>query len=50
VYLRGDVLEIFVDRQVALSYRQYFNRPFTAKPYVEDGVVTFRATLAKREN
>ncbi|KIW16956.1 hypothetical protein PV08_04147 [Exophiala spinifera] len=48
LYLRGDVLEIFVDRQVALSYRQYFDRPFTAKPYVEDGVVTFTAKLATR--
>lgn len=50
LYLRGDMLEIFVDKQVALSYRQYFNRPFTAKPYVEDGVVIFRATLGTRGN
>ncbi|KAK5064509.1 hypothetical protein LTR84_000342 [Exophiala bonariae] len=50
LYLRGNVLEIFVDRQVALTYRQYFDRPFTAKPYVEDGVVTFRAMLATRKS
>ncbi|KAK9313431.1 glycosyl hydrolase [Lipomyces starkeyi] len=50
LYLRGDVLEIFVDRQVALTHRQYFERPFTAEVYVEDGVVTFRATLATRVN
>ncbi|KAJ9646845.1 hypothetical protein H2204_000537 [Knufia peltigerae] len=48
LYLRGNVLEIFVDRRVALTYRQYFDRPFTAQPYVEDGVVTFRAMLATR--
>lgn len=48
VYLRGNVLEIFVDRQVALTYRQYFERPFTAQVYVEDGGVAFRAELATR--
>jgi hypothetical protein len=50
LYVRGNLLEIFVDRQVALTHRQYFNRPFTAQVYVEDGVVTFRATLATRGN
>ncbi len=46
VYLRGDVLEVFVDRQVALTHRSYSSEPLNPIVYVEDGTANVRASLS----
>jgi beta-fructofuranosidase len=46
IYLRGDILEVFVDRQVALTHRSYSTLPLNPIVYVEDGAAAVRASLA----
>lgn len=49
VYLRGDMIEIFVNRQVALTHRSYRTAPLDPIVFVEDGVVDVHASLATHE-
>jgi beta-fructofuranosidase len=46
LYVRGDTLEIFFDRQVALTHRIYSKVPIAPVCYIEDGVATLRASVA----
>lgn len=46
IYLRGNIIEAFVDRKVALTHRCYFDAPLTAGVFIEDGIVRVRAILA----
>ena len=46
IYLRGNILEIFIDRQVALTHRTYRTAKLNPIVYVEDGTATFAAELA----
>lgn len=46
LYFRGDTIEIFIDRQVALTHRTYRTAPLNPTVFVEDGVATVAASLA----
>ncbi len=46
IYRRGDVLEIFVDRQAALTHRNYDTGPMRSFFFVEDGAAAVTASLA----
>jgi len=46
IYLRGDIIEIFIDRQVALTHRIYRKVPLNPIVIVEDGTATVTARLA----
>ncbi len=45
LYLRGNVLEVFVDRRVALTHRTYSTAPISPIVYAEDGIAEFHASL-----
>lgn len=47
VFVRGSVLEIFVDQEIALTHRFYADSPLRAYALIEDGSATVTATLAK---
>ncbi len=47
IYLRGDILEVFLDRQVALTHRTYSKAAIAPVLYVEDGIATIEASFAK---
>lgn len=49
IYLRGDTLEFFIDRQVALTHRTYRTSPLNPVVFVEDGTATVSATLATHQ-
>jgi beta-fructofuranosidase len=44
--LRGDTIEIFIDRQVALTHRTYRKAPLNPIVFVEDGKAVVAASLA----
>ena len=46
VYLRGNILEVFVDRQVALTHRCYTVDQRWAHVLVEDGIANFEVSFA----
>lgn len=46
ICLRGNTLEVFVDRQIALTHRTYRTVPLNPVVFIEDGSATVRASLA----